>query len=59
MQIDMAHPQPRGFLAWIANPNARGVVLDREFDDDENQKPLTAEPLDWHESRHWPALATD
>lgn len=34
-------------------------VLDHEFDNDENQKPITAEPLDWYFSRLWPEQVTE
>jgi hypothetical protein len=47
MQAIMAQrPQNRTFFGWLNNPYARGDVLDRDFDDDANQRPITAESLD-------------
>jgi hypothetical protein len=55
-----ARPARQNFFSFITRPNfTPGDVIDRDFDDDENRRRPTGEPLDWHESRHWPALATD
>jgi hypothetical protein len=47
------------FMALLGNPDVvfSSEILDREFDEDNRR--LTGEPLDWHQARHWPALATD
>lgn len=49
--------QRRAFYAWLANTETRGTVLEPDFDNDNNAYPATAEHLDWHQCRHWPALA--
>lgn len=49
-----AHRSRRTFLG-IANHQPLGDILDLDFDND-NDKPLTAEPLDWHQSRKHPQL---
>jgi hypothetical protein len=57
----MAYPTTEGrknFFVWLNNPHAMGTVIDRDFDD-ENDKPVTAELLDWHQTRHWPVHVTD
>lgn len=55
----MQHATRRNFFGRLNHNVARGEILDRDFDDDQNRRPVTAELLDWHQARHWPVLATD
>jgi hypothetical protein len=57
----MTHnPAKTKFLALLSNPDVvfTSEMLDREFDEEDNRR-LTGEPLDWHQCRRWPALARD
>lgn len=52
--------QRQNFFASLTRPGFMPTdVLDRDFDEIPNRKQVTAEPLDWHECRHWPSRATD
>lgn len=54
------HSSRRAYFGFLAHGFATAHdIVEREFDEDENYKPVTAEPLDWHLGRHWPILATD
>jgi hypothetical protein len=59
MQAIMQQPaNRRNFFAFLTAPNfTPREILEPDFDDDANKRRPTAEPLDWHECRHWPALA--
>lgn len=55
----MQHATRRNFFGRLNDLHARGDIIERDFDEDENRRPVTAELLDWHTHRHWPILATD
>lgn len=45
MALIMSVPNHRAFFGTLNNPSWCGGILDRDFDDDENRKPLTADCL--------------
>jgi hypothetical protein len=58
MQAVMQHASQRNFFTFLTRPHfVPGDIIDRDFDEEYNRKPVTAEPLDWHLTRHWPVLA--
>jgi len=48
----------RGFFGSLNIPVYQSQILDLDFDND-NEKQLTAEQLDWHLAHQRPVLATD